>query len=375
MSGAARKIRVGIIGLQPEISWAARAHIPALRAQTECFEVTGVANTSLASAQAAAKACGIPHAFADVRDMAQSPDIDLLSVTVRVPYHLELVEAALAAGKHVYCEWPLGNGLDEGIRMAELAREAGVIAVAGTQARVSPVILLAQRMITEGAIGRVLSATITARGRSWGPTHADAKNRGYLLHQRNGATMLTIPLGHTLAAVQQVLGQFSEVSAIVDNRRGTALLPETGEVVSFDAPDQVAVLGRIGDHAPISIHYRGGMPREASGLIWEINGSEGDLRITGLHGGAQQVELALDYAKGNARDWTRVTLPADLTDEFSGLDINPANVARIYKRLHRDLTTGSATAPTFADAVKLHRLIASIETASREGRKVLCSTA
>ncbi|WP_036765126.1 Gfo/Idh/MocA family protein [Paracoccus pantotrophus] len=364
------RIRVGIIGLQPEISWAARAHLPALRAQPDRFEIAGVANTSLASAEAAARACGIPRAFDSVRGMAEAPEIDLLSVTVRVPYHLELVRAALAGGKHVYCEWPLGNGLAEAEEMERLAREAGVLAVAGTQARVSPVVRLAGRMIADGAVGRVLSATVTARGRSWGATHADARNRGYLLHNRNGATMLTIPLGHTLAAIQQVLGAITEVSAIVDNRRGSILLPETGETVPFDAPDQVAITGRIGDGAPISIHYRGGMPRDFPGLVWEINGTEGDLRITGLHGGAQQVDLALDHARGDQRGWTRVEVPEDLTDEFSGLDINPANVGRIYARLHADLMTGSRTTPSFADAVELHRLIEAVERASREGRRV-----
>ena len=60
------KFRVGIVGLQPGRSWAAVAHLPALRHLSDDFEVVGVANSSLASAQAAAKACGIPRAFADL---------------------------------------------------------------------------------------------------------------------------------------------------------------------------------------------------------------------------------------------------------------------------------------------------------------------
>ena len=73
-------IRVGIVGLEPGRSWAAVAHLPGLRAQPDKFLVAGVANRSAESAQAAAQACGIPKAFANVAELAVSPDIDLVSV-------------------------------------------------------------------------------------------------------------------------------------------------------------------------------------------------------------------------------------------------------------------------------------------------------
>jgi hypothetical protein len=47
-------LKVGIVGLQPGRSWASRAHVPALRAQPALFELHAVANTGLASTQAAA---------------------------------------------------------------------------------------------------------------------------------------------------------------------------------------------------------------------------------------------------------------------------------------------------------------------------------
>src|SRR6266540_2813240 len=106
-----QRFKVGIVGLQPGRSWAARAHIPALRALPESYEIVGVANTSLTSAEKAAAATGVPRAFADVAELIMAPEVDIVAVTVKVPHHLELVTEAIAAGKHVYCEWPLGNGL------------------------------------------------------------------------------------------------------------------------------------------------------------------------------------------------------------------------------------------------------------------------
>jgi predicted dehydrogenase len=131
----AQRFKVGIIGLQSGRSWAARAHIPALRALPESFEIVGVANTSLASAQKAAAEMGLPKAFAGVAELVAAPEVDIVIVTVKVPHHLAIVKAAIEAGKHVYCEWPLGNGLAEAETLAALARAKGVLGVIGTQAR------------------------------------------------------------------------------------------------------------------------------------------------------------------------------------------------------------------------------------------------
>jgi hypothetical protein len=90
-----KPIRVGFIGLNPGIHWAATAHIPALKALPDDFLVVGVANTSLASAQNAAEAFGLPHAFENAHALVNSPEVDLVVVTVKVPHHRELVTAAL----------------------------------------------------------------------------------------------------------------------------------------------------------------------------------------------------------------------------------------------------------------------------------------
>jgi hypothetical protein len=128
-----QRFRVGIVGLEPGRGWAARAHVPALRALSDSYEIVGVANTSLASAQRAAAALGLPRAFNDVAELVSAPEVDIVTVTVKVPHHLEVVKAAIEAGKHVYCEWPLGNGLAEAEELAELAKAKSVLGVVGTR--------------------------------------------------------------------------------------------------------------------------------------------------------------------------------------------------------------------------------------------------
>jgi predicted dehydrogenase len=128
-----KRFGVGIVGVEPGRSWATRGHIPALRALSDTFEIIGLANTTKASAEAATAATGLSRAFADVAELVAAPEVDIVTVAVRVPPHLEIVKAAIGAGKHVYCEWPLGNGLAEAKEMAALARAKGVLGVVGTR--------------------------------------------------------------------------------------------------------------------------------------------------------------------------------------------------------------------------------------------------
>src|SRR5437667_5339855 len=132
--GVKRKIRVGIIGANPERGWAALAHIPALKLLSKDFEITALSTTRRESADAASKLFDVPLAFDNHEDLVNSAGVDLVAITVKVPYHLELATAALDAGKAVYCEWPLGNGLGEAEALAALAKKQGVLAVAGLQA-------------------------------------------------------------------------------------------------------------------------------------------------------------------------------------------------------------------------------------------------
>jgi hypothetical protein len=85
--------------------------------------------------------------------------------------------------------------------------------------------------------------------------------------------MLTIPVGHTLAALCDVLGNIDTVSARLARRRTQVLALDTGEMLPMTAPDQVLISGLLANGAPLAIHYRGGLQRGAVGLVWDINGA------------------------------------------------------------------------------------------------------
>src|SRR5439155_1686235 len=118
------KLGVGIIGVSPTRGWAATAHIPALRALPN-YEIRALSASSADAARAAGEAFGVSSVFTDHEQLVTQPDVDVVALTVKVPHHRQLVSAALAAGKSVYCEWPLGRVLDDAEAMAALADERG----------------------------------------------------------------------------------------------------------------------------------------------------------------------------------------------------------------------------------------------------------
>ena len=164
-----RNIRVGIVGANPSRGFASIAHIPALQALPD-FEISAVCTTRQDSADAAGRHYGVPLAFCDAEKLAQHPDVDLVTVGVKVPDHYAPVMAAIDAGKHVYCEWPLGRNTDEAVRMRDAANRKGIHHAVGLQGQVSPAINYTKDLIADGYVGRVLSATMIGCAPNWGRT-------------------------------------------------------------------------------------------------------------------------------------------------------------------------------------------------------------
>src|SRR2546428_245368 len=88
-----------------------------------------------------------------------------------------------------------------------------------------------------------------------------------------------------------------ELSAPMTMRRKSFTITGTGESKPMTAEDQVLVSGLLEAGAALSIHYRGGVSR-GTNLLWEINGTEGDLQLTATGGQAQIFEMTVHGGKG-----------------------------------------------------------------------------
>jgi predicted dehydrogenase len=359
---------VGIIGVSPVRGWAATAHIPALRALPN-YEIRAVSAHSAESARAAERVFGVSAVFSDPEDLVSQPDIDVVAVTVKVPHHRELVSAALAAGKAVYCEWPLGRDLDDARAMAALAAQQGVRTVVGLQARQAPAIEYVQQLLSDGYVGEVLSTTmvgLSVLGDVLGQPNA------YMLDKKNGATVLTIAAGHSLDILNYVLGEFADLSAVSDLRRPLITIEETGEQIVKTAIDQIAVIGTLKSGATASVHIREAVAG-GTGFLWEINGTDGTLRITADAALPEIYPLTVAGARGR-NEPAELAIPAALTQKWPALatlEGAPAfNVGRAYAAFAADIDNGTHTVPDFADAVRRHEVIAAIERSAASGERV-----
>src|SRR5437588_5023594 len=243
---------VGIIGVSPVRGWAATAHIPALRVLPN-YEIRALSAHSADSARAAGEAFGVSAVFSDHEQLVTQADVDVVAVTVKVPHLRELVSAALAAGKAVYCEWPLGRDLDDARAMAALAAELGLRTVVGLQARQAPAIEFVRELLSNGYVGEVLSTTMIGVSVAGDVV---VQPNVYMLDANNGANLLTVAVGHSLDSLNYVLGEFVELSALSAIRRPLITAEETREQITKTAPDQIAVIGKLTAGATASLHVR-----------------------------------------------------------------------------------------------------------------------
>ncbi|HEY2694453.1 MAG TPA: Gfo/Idh/MocA family oxidoreductase [Pseudonocardiaceae bacterium] len=338
-------INVGIIGANPDRGWAVRAHVPALQGLPEHYRLTAVATTNPASAQRAASQFGAPHAFADYRRLVEHPEVDLVIVSVKVPAHLELAGAAIAAGKHVFSEWPLTVTTDEAVQLADAADKAGVRTAIGLQARFAPAIVRAAELIASGHIGRVTAiTTYGARGKGSGTTIPQWL--AYTYDAANGAGALEIAGGHTLDAVRYLVGPITVRPASTAIAHPAHTIAETGEVITTTTPDQIALIGSSADGATVSVSIHDGVAGPSRARI-EIQGTEGELTIDALPTDAPLgAQLQISPLRLREFDLLASALPEEAV-----------NVAALYRQFAVDLATGSHVVPDFRAAIEVHRLL------------------
>ncbi|MVU76875.1 gfo/Idh/MocA family oxidoreductase [Nocardia sp. ET3-3] len=365
-------IRVGIIGASPDRGWASRAHIPALSALPD-FELTAVGTSRRESADRAARLFGVDHAFTDAHELASHPEVDLVVITVKVPAHAELISAALAAGKHVYSEWPLTRTTSEAEALVAATASAPGHHVVGLQARFAPAVLRARQLLAEGHVGEPVSATVySSRGKGAGgriPQWA-----AYTLERENAAGLLEVAGGHTLDPLQFLLGDLTELSADLAIRNPHNTVIETGERVRVTSPDHLLLNARVGA-LPVSAHLHDAKLTNAHTRI-EISGTEGDLVLAndtasgapGLHaGGIQMSDLNLLASRGAGGAWQDLT-PAD-PEPIASLPVESRNVARLYARLAEDIRTGEHTVPSFETGLRMHRVLDAIRRSAESGAR------
>ncbi|MEW9668118.1 Gfo/Idh/MocA family protein [Ammoniphilus sp. 3BR4] len=152
-----KEINVGMIGYK----FMGKAHSHAYRDVPFYFNskirpvLKAICGRDEGGVKAAAEQFGYESIETDWRDLIRREDIDLIDVGTPNYSHMEIVLAAIEAGKHVICEKPLAMNLKEAKQMLEAARNKGIIHMVSHNYRFSPAVQLAKRIIEEGRLGQI----------------------------------------------------------------------------------------------------------------------------------------------------------------------------------------------------------------------------
>ena len=160
-----KDVRIGLIGAT---GWMGKTHAAVYASAPSIFgneparpvlEMVAAATDELASTAAAEY--GAKRWTSDWREVVIDPDIDVVDIVTPNKMHKEMVIAALKAGKHVYCEKPLGRTADETREMLAAARDAGVITLVGHNYPHNPIHSVARDIISGGEIGELVNVRMS----------------------------------------------------------------------------------------------------------------------------------------------------------------------------------------------------------------------
>ena len=357
-------LRVGLIGAGGR--WGPRAHVPALKNLPE-IDFYAVCTAHADTAQAAADKFGIKRAYGDDKAMGADPQVEAALVAVRVPAHYVLSKNAIEAGKNVYCEWPLGATTKEAEELAALARKMKVHTMVGLQRRASPAYQHMRDLIKEGYVGKVLSVTMTQMG---GGVLTRTGDRTWQRDVNLGANTLTITFGHSIDAVLMVVGELTEVSAIVATQVLQWLDTDSKTYVDVTAPDNIMIQGRLESGAILSA-YVGVHPYHGTGYRFEIYGTEGTLAMIGGGEAGEEARRKIMGGRKDDKALQEIPVPDRLKHVPEAVRAGGASydVGEMWVRFADAIRSGKPVEPDFDFAVRRHRLLDAIRRASETGQR------
>ncbi|MGP7818064.1 Gfo/Idh/MocA family protein [Niallia sp. 01092] len=364
-------INVGIIGGSLNNQWASHTHIPVLK-EHPCYRIMAIGTSNITSATESAATLSAPLACTDHQVLAKSKEVDLVVVSVKVPFHYEASIAAIEQKKHFYCEWPLAINTRQAKELAALADQANIHHAIGLQARQSPEVIYLKQAIKQGGIGKVLSCTMQVATQGKGGI-TDQKS-AYLLKKENGASLLTINGGHSLDVLCYILSDFKEVTATMNNNYPEAIIKETGKKITKDTADQILINGTLVDGTSTSVHIQAGVYPAFS---LEIRGEKGVFRLVQNHSyghvqfGNLKIEKIMHPNYSSLSTGTN-DIYIEEVKQSSEEDKTPKGyIEKAYNQFAQDILENKRQIPNFHDAVKLHQLLDAIQESAETGKKVV----
>lgn len=357
-------VRVGLIGAAGR--WGPRAHVPALQGIAET-ELYAMCTAHAETAQAAANKFGVECAYGSDAALNADKRVEAVVVAVRVPAHYQLTRNALAAGKHVFCEWPLGANTQEAEELAALAHKMNVRTMVGLQRRAAPSYLYMRELIQQGYVGQITAVNMMLMNSGVLTRPSD---RTWQRDVTLGANTLTITFAHVFDAMCMVVGELQELSASVSTQMPQWFETDTKKYVDVTSPDNIMVQGRLANGAVASA-YCGVHPYHGSGHRLEIYGKEGTLMMIGGGEGGEEKSRKLLGGHKDDKTLQELTVPEKFKCVPETVRTGGAayDVAQMWVKFAEGIRSGAPIETDFAHAVRRHRSLDAIVRASETGQR------
>ncbi|MET3803406.1 putative dehydrogenase [Nakamurella sp. UYEF19] len=378
-------LRVGMVGY----AFMGGVHSHAWRSAHRFFdlpltpELTALAGRNAGAAQAAADKMGWASVETDWRRLIERDDIDLIDICTPGDTHAEIAIAALQAGKHVLCEKPLANSVAEAEQMTQAATAAaanGVMAMCGFTYRRTPALALFKQMVDDGKVGTIRQ--VRAQYLQDWLSDENGPLTWRMDKEKAGSGALGDIGAHIIDASQFVTGQqITGVSAIMETF--VKERPIGGELVGLggrgavgaDVPkgpvtvDDAALFTARFDGGPIGIFEatRFALGRR-NALRLEVNGSLGSIAFDFEDMNTLQYYDGTDEPGAQGFRRILVTEPehpyiAAWWPPGHGLGYEHGFTHQVVDLVNA-IATGVQPTPSFADALKVQRVLAAVETSA-----------
>lgn len=350
-------VSVGWMGrLHSRAYLAAPQHFPELAARPR---LVVAADPDPASRAFAVDTLGYREATSDFHEVIAHPDVDVVSICAPNFLHREVALAALAAGKPIWIEKPMGRSATESGDIARAARDAGVVTAVGFNYRHAPAIAMARALVRDGALGTVTN--VRSAFLADYSSDPDGALTWRFQRERAGTGVLGDLVSHAADLVQYVAGRISSVSALTSTFIAERPLPSGDAVSHFSRGSADGPRGSVenDDHAALLVRLESGAvgtlessrvavgPRAEYSL--EVYGTRGSLRWN--------FERLNELEVADSRDGYRRMLAAPGFGEFgrfqpgAGTGMGFDDLKTIEAALFlRSVAEGVQHAPSAADA-------------------------
>jgi predicted dehydrogenase len=324
-----------------------------------------VADLSLDAAEAFARRFGIPDWTDDWRTLLGRADVDVVDICTPPALHRRIATEAAEVGKHVYCEKPVGRGLDETLAIQEAIARAGVLGFVGLNYRLAPAVALGKEIIDAGRIGDLRQVRVSFRtsfdmgGQALGGWRFDREAAGAGTLADHGSHVFDLAL-FLAGPIVRACG----TTSISVGERPDASAPAGGATRVVDNDDTFAALVEFASGATGILDASRVATGSRGELTFDVVGSRGavrwdfrrmnELRVCEL-GGPPGEQGFTTIQTGPANPPYGRFLPSAL-----GLGYADTKVIEAH-RVAEAVATGEPISPNVGDMVRVARLIEAVQ--------------